>query len=322
MKSIKVKFINQWKPGNSPAPDSVLGRVLFQHYDVIIDNENPDYVLTQAFRREALGEYNDKIVIFETGEAVVPDFNLVDYAIGYDDISFADRYFSFPYHFHNWRELNVMNDNKPSFCDLEFCNFIYSNPRAHPLRDHFYHFLSDYKKIDSYGRHLNNMELPSTRGEENWQEIKMNIQSKYKFTIAFENACHDGYATEKIGDAFNAGTIPIYFGDLCVDRLFNTDAFIWIKISEDFLPALKRIQEIEGNEELFRRVQSEPKLSLDLVAKEKELESFVKSIFDQDLNRARRKAIGASQNNYAKKDRKLYEKKKSPLQKLLKKLKR
>ena len=321
MKSIKVKFINQWNPGNSPVQGSILGQILSRDYNLIIDNENPDYVLTQAFRRESLGEYNDKVVIFETGEAVVPDFNLIDYAIGYDDIFFSDRYFQFPYHFYNWQEDGI-EGGKPVFGELKFCNFIYSNEKAHPLRDQFYHFLSNYKKIDSYGRHLNNMEIPPTRAEENWQQIKKGIQSKYKFTIAFENACHDGYTTEKICDAFLARTVPIYFGDLSVDRLFNIDSFIWIKSSEDFMPALKKIKAIECSEELFNEILSRPKLAVDLDAKQKGLELFVKAIFDQDLNQARRKSVGTSQSNYAKKDRKSYEKRKPVLRAITKMFKK
>jgi hypothetical protein len=34
----------------------------------------------------------------------------------------------------------------------------------------------------------------------------------YNFVIAFENTDHPGYITEKIVDAFKAGTVPLYWG--------------------------------------------------------------------------------------------------------------
>ncbi len=298
MEKIKVKFINQWTGNDAPPPCSILGSYLFNNYEVIID-ENPDYVITQAFIKEPLGKYNDKIVIFETGEAVVPDFNLVDYAIGYDNIIFGDRYYQFPYHLFTWEEKTCERVDMIPFIDRKFCNFIYSNPDAHPLRDQFYHFLSDYKKIDSYGQHMNNMQMPASRDNEDWQGIKLEIQAKYKFTIAFENAAHDGYTTEKICDAFQAGTIPIYFGNPNVDKLFNVDSFIWIKSKDDFSKALEKIIQIENDEEKFTEMIYCPKLLSDLEVKKRDLEVFLDSIFKRNLSVARRKGLGTFQEKYS-----------------------
>lgn len=41
---------------------------------------------------------------------------------------------------------------------------------------------------------------------------KRQALSKYRFALCYENACFDGYITEKIFDCFSAGTIPIYLG--------------------------------------------------------------------------------------------------------------
>ena len=40
---------------------------------------------------------------------------------------------------------------------------------------------------------------------------KFAFQQKHKFSIAFENTSYCGYCTEKIVEAFVAGTIPIYW---------------------------------------------------------------------------------------------------------------
>merc|ERR1712014_409495 len=40
----------------------------------------------------------------------------------------------------------------------------------------------------------------------------------YRFNVAFENASHPGYCTEKLLHAFAAGCVPIYWGDPRVSR--------------------------------------------------------------------------------------------------------
>lgn len=49
----------------------------------------------------------------------------------------------------------------------------------------------------------------------------------FAFMVAMENTVKPGYLTEKIGFAFNAGTVPIYRGDSdTVKNFFNPAAFI------------------------------------------------------------------------------------------------
>lgn len=49
----------------------------------------------------------------------------------------------------------------------------------------------------------------------------------FGYVVAMENAVAPGYLTEKIGHAFCAGAVPIYWGDTAtVNELFNPEAFI------------------------------------------------------------------------------------------------
>ena len=79
------------KPGDYPFKS-----ILESHYDVEI-SDRPDYLfVTQNPKsyRSLLLEYDSApIRIFNAGEAIVPDFNLCDYGIGFDPIDFGDRYF-------------------------------------------------------------------------------------------------------------------------------------------------------------------------------------------------------------------------------------
>jgi hypothetical protein len=66
----------------------------------------------------------------------------------------------------------------------------------------------------------------SARTSKDWQEEKLSYLRSFKFTVAFENSRRIGYATEKLYDAFRADTIPVYWGDPCLDFIVNRDAAV------------------------------------------------------------------------------------------------
>lgn len=124
----------------------------------------PDYVFASEhiYRNNAIMDdllsFRDAITVFFSGEAVFPDFNLFDYAICFDDeLSFADRNLRLPTI--EFFKTSVLHDFKTKTYQKKeaFCNFIYSNPDAHPYRDNFFHSLCKYKTVDSLGRHLKNV---------------------------------------------------------------------------------------------------------------------------------------------------------------------
>lgn len=55
---------------------------------------------------------------------------------------------------------------------------------------------------------------------------KTDTLARYKFTLCFENAIFPGYLTEKIFDAFIAGSVPVYLGDPEVEKIVPKEAFI------------------------------------------------------------------------------------------------
>jgi hypothetical protein len=115
-----------------------------------------------------------------------------------------------------------------------FCNFIYSHKV--PYREEFFRQLSKYKKVDSPGKSMNNMEsFDNKYTGDRWQR-KRQFLNEYKFTIAFENDVHPGYQTEKLYDAMQANSIPIYHGDPYIGDIFNTKSFINMA---DYMPQNK-----------------------------------------------------------------------------------
>ena len=101
-----------------------------------------------------------------------------------------------------------------------FCNFVYSNPRCR-YRNRFFHKLSRYRHVDAAGRLYNNLGSGSDGPND-----KTELLASCKFTIAFENASYPGYTTEKIVHAMLAHSLPIYWGNPCVERDFNTASFL------------------------------------------------------------------------------------------------
>ena len=216
----------------------------------------------------------DCIKIFYTGENVFPNFNICDYAIGPHDLKLEKRYLQLPIylikkgHFIKLPERKKLNKEDLKI-KKEFCNFIYSNKNGNPIRKEFFDELSKYKNIISAGKFLNNTGYAIKN--------KIEIQKQCKFTIAFENEKYPGYSTEKIIDAFIARTIPIYWGDETITDNINQKSFIYCNSSKDIPDVIRRIKQIDKNDDLWLKMANEPIfLQKDYEKiKEKELEDFL-----------------------------------------------
>lgn len=86
---IKLKVID-WCENSQ---ENYFTRFLSKKY-TITQSPNPDYVLCSLF--DSKHRHYDCIKILFIGEDIVPDFNLYDYALGFQDIRFDDRYLRFP----------------------------------------------------------------------------------------------------------------------------------------------------------------------------------------------------------------------------------
>ena len=253
----------------------------------IIESEDPEYVIYSVGGGEHL-KYNCPR-IFITGENTQPDFNVCDYAIAFGYMTFDDRYKRIPlYRFYLEDYDRAIHKHEIVLSDemiskRKFCNFVYSNgTTAQKDRDEFYYNLCKYKSVDSGGRHLNNVGGPV--------ESKFDFQKKYKFSIAFENACTPGYTTEKILQAFAAGTIPIYYGNPRIAEDFNNKAFINCHEYNSFEEVIEKIAEIDNDDSLFRKYISEPIFSDNLYDEPlKEYGDFLEYIFRQGPEKAKRR---------------------------------
>jgi hypothetical protein len=82
----------------------------------------------------------------------------------------------------------------------------------------------------------------------------------YRFALVMENRKEDGYITEKILNAFLAGSIPIYYGGEEVFEIFNKKAFIYVDIKNS-QPGLDRIAYLESNRTAYDEMFLHPILA-------------------------------------------------------------
>jgi hypothetical protein len=284
-------------------------QILSKHFDVdIVDDIDADYFFvneTFSSRLDYLRKFRWEVVsILISGEAFVPDFNLFDYALGFDHIQFQDRYLRFNIAHRFQKHLELTPEKVSQSIRPHFCDFVYSNFLANENRDRLFYELSQYKTVCSYGKHLNNAGsvLETMSRNHSWMQAKVNLESTHKFSISAENALHIGYTSEKVFDAFAANSIPIYWGnpqiflDVNPERVISAHSF---KTMEDLRQYVKLIDQ---DDELYRQIISRPFFTENQVNATIDypqvLEAFLLNIFEPPTKSAIRKGIGTFNNTY------------------------
>ncbi|MUU35108.1 fucosyltransferase [Helicobacter pylori] len=250
----------------------ILYFILSQRYKITL-HQNPNKPSDLVFSnplgsaRKILSYQNTKRV-FYTGENEVPNFNLFDYAIGFDELDFNNRYLRMPLYYdrlhHKAESVNdttspykIKNnslyalkkpshhfkENHPNLCAVVndesdplkrgFASFVASNPNA-PIRNAFYDALNSIEPVTGGGS------VKNTLGYN--VKNKSEFLSQYKFNLCFENSQGYGYVTEKIIDAYFSHTIPIYWGSPSVAQDFNPKSFVNVHDFKNFDEAIDYIR--------------------------------------------------------------------------------
>ncbi|SFS92459.1 Glycosyltransferase family 10 (fucosyltransferase) C-term [Succinivibrio dextrinosolvens] len=309
MKKINIKFASGT---NSDFIQEILSYLKLR-FDVTIDERNFDYFFCNELiyrNKDSFGELFKLpprvIRFFWGGEAVYPDLNLFDYACCYDNFD-STRILKIPNIYirdFNWlkkekyHELFTYSKNASEILrqKTKFCNFIYGNPHSHPIRDSLFFKLSEYKKVDSLGSHLNNIKIVNSRSDTDWLKKSIDLKSPYKFSIAAENAFFKGYVSEKLMTSMLANTIPIYFGTNDVVKEFNPKSFINVNDFSSLDDLLEKVKQIDNDDDLYCEMMSEPWITQKQCEEtvsgyNKFLEQFL-SIFDLPLDIAVRRPMG------------------------------
>lgn len=272
---MRVYFTDFWVGLNQT--DNFIYNALSKHYALEIDAEHPEVLFFSCYGNHYLS-YENCIKVFYTGENVAPNFAWCDYAIGFDYIDFGDRYIRIPQYAiqPNFGKLYQELDYSEELCNRKFCNFVYSNNAADPIRNKFFEELSRIKHVDSGGGVMNNIGGPV--------DNKLEFISNYKFTIAFENSVYPGYTTEKLVEPMICKSLPIYFGNPMVDRDFNPEAFVWVKNESDIKRAIEETMYLDGDNKAYMKKLSAPKLRTTTYEHlDNLIVSFIGHIFEQPI---------------------------------------
>lgn len=242
-----LRGIGRTQPELSWHADRMLRRFFNLHY-----SDEPDFLI---YGDDGAGEHlmypSRTIRIFVTGENIAPNWDEADYALTHQRV-YSERHWRIPLHRH-WYDTTCTEPMR-NFTVVRsrvdrFCNFIYSNPRAHE-RIVFFDLLSHYKPVDSPGKVRNN--IAGTLQD------KYELLNRCKFTIAFENESDPGYATEKILQPLIAGSIPIYWGDPTIELDFNPDCLVNVHRFESFEAAIEEVIRIDEDDTLWEKYVTAP----------------------------------------------------------------
>lgn len=255
LKKIKFEGFQKGTQGELNREAKVILKILQNHYDIEI-TENPDYLFYNVNSRNHI--YCDGIRIFCTIEAICPDFNLADYGIGFEYLEYGDRYFRLPnYFFYPEAIEGMLHRHENVTADMverKFCSFVYSNDKAAEYRTELFNKLQEYKTVESGGKYCNN--LPDGQPVAD----KVIFEKLHKFSIACENASHPGYHTEKLVEAFAAGTVPIYWGDPLIEKVFNPKAFINCNAYQTIDEVVDKVAYLDQHPEEYMAMLREPAL--------------------------------------------------------------
>lgn len=248
-KKIKICFTDFWDVFDPK--DNFITDALKKNFEVEL-SDNPDFVFCSIFGRRHL-KY-DCAKIYYTGENIIPDFNLVDYALGFQEISFYDRYLRLP-HYVLYPRACKLALSKPSMKDDElvnrkFCSYVVSNAVSCKERGQIIEALGSYKSLDSGGRYHNNVGGPVAD--------KIEFSRGYKFSVAVENSGARGYTTEKIMEAFASQTVPIYWGNPDIVKEFNPDSFINVHDFKSFEEMTEYVKKVDSDDELYLKMVKAP----------------------------------------------------------------
>ncbi|MBM4111645.1 MAG: glycosyltransferase [Phycisphaerae bacterium] len=246
-----VAFADFWP--NFAQRETMLHRAIHTLGIKIVEQASEATVLIHADFGSSHRSFTGRRIYF-SGENVVPDPAACDFAItsAFFDHERHDRlpYWAFslddpvqlirPSGFSPHAAMNAQSG---------FCSFIASNPRA-PERNRFFRLLSRRRQVSSGGRAFNTMRAPVKN--------KSAFLATHRFTICFENTSSPGYTTEKLVDAFLAGTIPIYWGNAEVGLEFNRAAMLHAADFPSLDALADRVMELDDDEQARLRMLSEP----------------------------------------------------------------
>lgn len=231
-------------------------KALGTRFQIVRDDVNPQYLIYgEGVYGQNHRRFGSEVTkIFYTGENVRPPWNECQFAMTFDHENSAKHYRLPLYVIDMWgavtekwtddyyQLVDLEHDYEQDYDTRKFCSFIVSNPNQE-MRNKAFHFINEYKTVASGGPHLNNIGSVLPRDK---LQYKLNFMNDYRFNICFENGSYPGYVTEKLYNALQIKTMPIYWGSNTVGRDFNSRAFINAADHGNFNKLVDYIQHLDS----------------------------------------------------------------------------
>ncbi|WP_285658651.1 glycosyltransferase family 10 domain-containing protein, partial [Helicobacter bizzozeronii] len=236
---------------------------------------------------EVLARPKKRLVFVGENERI--DFNVYDFAMGFDHLEFGDRYLRVPLYYQSfyWFLHIIANaSNSPFKLDMAqetlhsplilhiphaststkisfFATYPHLDALAreqkNPLERDFASFVASnwdapmrnasYQKLNDYRPVAGGGRVFNTIGKP--VSNKHEFLSQYKFNLCFENSLGMGYTTEKIVDAYFAHTIPIYWGNPLVHLDFNPKSFVNVHDFDSLDEALDFVRYLDTHDNAY-----------------------------------------------------------------------
>lgn len=225
--------------------------------------------------------------VFFTGENVhYPVFkdyekNLLDHAsinlsLGFDYVD-DDRYLRFPIWILEMFPPDSSVEDIKRICDKlsfqqceptrnRFCALVSGTStmlgiESLEMRKQMVEQLNPIARVDCAGKLLRNTE----ELQERFHDDKAEFLKLYKFFICPENVSVQGYVTEKVFHAIGSGCVPVYNGSLNnpEPEVLNHDAILFWERDGDNANLLRRVEELQNNDMLYKEFYGQPRLKTD-----------------------------------------------------------
>lgn len=252
-------FIDKTDANNIDFFEKIFLKTKLYNYKITNDLKIANVLFESVFSSTLVNNKIWKYKIHYSGEPFVKkysDYDIVLYSEKTQNNIIDIPLFTYYIHGNNFLD-KLINKQVVKIVPKNFCCFIVSNGNC-KTRNKMFELLNEYKKVDSYGKFANNMNVKLTF--DYWTENFRNLLSTYKFIICFENSKFGTYSTEKIVNPYLSGSIPIYWSSHHIKNIFNVESMIFLENENDesYELLINKIKELDNNDEKYLEYINRP----------------------------------------------------------------
>jgi len=245
VKTLKIWFSDFWADFNPQ--NNFFYNLLSTRYKLELD-EHADVLVCSRFGRK-WETFTGKKILF-TGENIPPRPELFDYSLSFQPKSERNYYLPLYKLYKEYPDcFGERRISKGDWQNRKTASIVFSCSGSRTRNQLFRNLRRDVG-ADSGGRVDNTVGGPV--------DDKLVFIKNYKFNLALENTSWPGYTTEKIIQAYAAGTVPVYWGDPLLANTINTKAAIIYEGPESYEAVLEAIRAAAQDFETYKALYEQP----------------------------------------------------------------